>query len=272
MRNAMKTTNYRILIIFIFLNTAMVFGQTEFTIHGVITNSRTKLPVDTSVYVTILTETKLSYLTFCNNNGEYSFHLPDSLNHKKVIVRALQDEKRIKKYSTGEPCSSICIEEGSFLLSSNAKRFTFNSDSSKTYEISFSLIPAIFDFSLPTLYFKKNESLIVQSDRHVSVDSAICDIKNLLKCRKTFVLELCGNCSPSENHKDILSLKRAQVLRDKLIAMGINPERLIAKGYSDKRFEEKSKDFEEWRPSHINKTDYEGQTVTFVVLRRDFQE
>lgn len=275
----MKTIDYRILISFIFLNTTIVYGQNEFSIHGIITNSKTRLPVDTSVYVSILTKNKLSYQTFCNINGEYSIYLPDSLNHTEVIVRALQDEKRIKKYSTGEPCSSICIEEGSFLLSSAAKRFTFNSDSSKTYKISFSLIPAIFDFSLPILYFKKNESFMVQSDRYVSVDSAICDIKNLLKCRKMIVLELVGSCSPWERHKSTLSLYRANLVRDKLISMGISPDRLIVIGNSSKNKGQNKSYVRKYRklngdsrPNHINKTDYEWQTVTFSVLRNDFTE
>jgi len=88
-------------------------------------------------------------------------------------------------------------------------------------------------------------------------------------------IELSGNCSPSEKNKDTLSLKRAQIAKEKLVSLGINPRRIYVKGYSDRNYKEYKKQREEdakfngyYKSTRLIK--YEGQVVYISQLSNDF--
>jgi outer membrane protein OmpA-like peptidoglycan-associated protein len=245
-----------------------MFGQNEFIIKGTITKAL-MLPVDSSVCVTIkLGQTEL-YKTYCNNEGKYSFTIPNALNGKEINIAAYQEYEKVKSiYRVREKnCSFICWD---FLLFNSAgqKKITLKADSTKEYIANFVMGQSTPEMDFPTIYFKKNELTMVQSDDYLSADSALCEITGMLNCRKNMVIELSGYCSSEEKHKNRLSKKRAQLVKSKLVKLGINPARIVAKGYP------KAKDFGKWeqeyRPAYINQTDYEGQTVSISALSNDF--
>jgi outer membrane protein OmpA-like peptidoglycan-associated protein len=235
--------------------------------------------VDSSVFVTISLGNRTLYKGNCNNHGEYFIKVSDSLNLKQVAVQASQDQSNLDKYLTTkstDPCSFQCLDNKLF-GNSNKEKINLNSDSLKEYIKDFKLFPIIFDLISPTIYFKKNDLLMVQSDYYLTADSALCFFKNLLNCRKTMVIEIAGNCSRCEKNKQELSSKRAELVKEKLVALGINPQRIIAKGYSDKNYKQNKSAVKkyrklngDYRPNYINKKDYEWQTVTINQLSNDF--
>lgn len=277
----------RVLPIIIFFNPAYINAQISnqirnkvesINISGSIVNASTKADVDTSVYVIAKFngETKNAY---CNIKGQYTLDLPDSLNGCTIILTAMQDEKKLKKISTGEPCATNCPATTIYFNGyPNKVKVVIDTNKTKYYTIDFQMSPLLAcGYRFPTIYFMKNTETMVQSDFSLFPDSAVCEVKNLMKCKKEIVVEISGRCRPEEIDKDNLTFKRAQVVGNKLIAMGINPKRIIIKGYSDKYYQEeeewkKNKDYVEIRPAFINKKDYESQTVNFSVLRKDFKE
>jgi outer membrane protein OmpA-like peptidoglycan-associated protein len=275
----MKTIIHFTLSTFLLLNIASVHGQQNLTIKGRIINNRTEVAVDTSVFVTITLDKTILYKTNCNNNGDYFIRISDSLNHKKIIVRALQDQSNLDRYLTTkptDPCSFKCLDNKTF-LNSEKRIITLNSDSAKEYVQNFALLPIIRDFISPTIYFKKNDIIMIQSDYYLTADSALCFFSHLLDCRRTMVIEVSGNCSPDEKNKSDLSLKRAQLVKKNLVTLGVNPQRIVVKGYADdnyNRYDSIVKQNRElngdYRPAYINKTDYEWQTVTISQLSNDF--
>ncbi len=277
----MKTIKRISFSIFILLNSTLVFGQNKFILTGTIINRTTKLPVDSSIYVTINLEKNEFYKVYCNNDGIYSINISDSLNGKQIIIYASQDLKKINRHPSkeqGELCSFQCLDNRMY-IESNKKKITLNADSTKKYKVDFNLNPIVIDLVSPTIYFKKNEVTMVQSDMYLTADTALCIVKNTMICRKNWVLEIQGHCSPKETNKDTLSLKRAELVIDKLISLGINPKRFVALGQSDKNYKENNVEIEKLkklngdnRPAYINKTDYEWQTVTISLLRSDFNE
>lgn len=173
----------------------------------------------------------------------------------------------------GELCSFICWEN--LYIGSDRKKITLNADSTKEFKTNFVMIPVEVEIHFQTIYFKKNEISMVRSDEFLSPDTAFCHIKGILKCRKAMVIEVSGNCSPDEEDKDTLSLKRARIVKEKLISIGINSQRIYAKGYSDKNYydykrsrEENAKFNNYYNSPHL--IQYEGQAVYIRQLSNDF--
>ena len=84
------------------------YSQQTFTISGTITEALTKHPVDHSMGVKVIAETGKQYITFCDDNGQYSFTLSDSLNGKKVVVVYFQDENKMLREHFKGPCPVDC--------------------------------------------------------------------------------------------------------------------------------------------------------------------
>jgi hypothetical protein len=245
-----------------------------FTVSGTISNVREKTPVDTSIYVKLYTQTGQTYKTYCDKEGKYKFTLSDSLNHKGIVLVPLQDLNRVRNNNVRNACDYNRCQDDLYLDFPKGK-LIINTDSARNYTINFEGQKFPNHFSLPILYFKKNDLEFTQADSYLSADSAICDVINILQCNKDFVMQISGHCSSKEKHKENLSLDRAALVKEKLISLGINPVRIVVKDNVDKDYpgtKEYYKTHGDWRPTYINKTNYEDQTVTFSIIGRGFKE
>lgn len=223
-----------IFYLFIISNT---FSQT-FTISGIIQVSNPKQPVDTSVAVKILSETGRIYQTYCDTEGKYKFILPDSLDGKRLLIEFFQDETRLTPVHSTCSCTD-CYLGNLYFYSLYQEKVKIHLDSIKDYVFNFAATLKPNHFSFPTIYFRKNEltTINIDPEQTLPIDELICFLFDILQCRhKQIVMEINGSCSPKEKDKDNLSLKRAQLIKDKLVACGINPVRLVVKGNADKRF------------------------------------
>jgi outer membrane protein OmpA-like peptidoglycan-associated protein len=250
------------------------YTQGTFTIHGMCMDIHTKLPLDNTVCINIQAKKgsiyKVVYKTYCNEKGRYQFILPDSLNGQTLLVNASQDSKRVKKRNTPGPCPTECILSALYQFT-GFKKIIVQTDSSRNYVINFGGLTLTYGTHLPTFYFRKDELEIAQGDFGSSpVDSTLCELKKILACQNDLVVEIAGHCSSMETEKKKLSFKRAEFLKKKLVALGINPKRLITKGYSD--IPDKPYSGSDTIPDPVNKTGYEGQTVTFQIIGKDFKE
>jgi outer membrane protein OmpA-like peptidoglycan-associated protein len=244
-----------------------MFAQNDFILTGTISNAKTKIPVDQSVYVIIKYNYKELYRTYCNISGKYSINVSDTLNGKEIVLSTSQDEKKINVKVTEESCGYKCLDNLEYMNSSERKRITLKADSTKKYVVNFILTPLLRCGSPPTIYFNRNELTMAQSDWYKTADSALCDMAGFMKCRPTMTIELSGNCSPDERNKDTLSLKRAQIVKEQLVSMGINPQRIFVMGHSDKNYHDYKKGHEK---NERLITKYEGQAVYISQLSNDF--
>lgn len=246
-------------------------SQGTFTISGTITEHPSQKPVDHSIGVKIFTETGKQYITFCNDDGQYAFTLSDSLNGKKVVVAYFQDETRMLREHFNGPCSVDCDISPGYWCGTDMRKIIINTDSVKTYTVNFTasrLLGCGIDF--PTFYFKKNKIQITQIAGKDTTDAeAICALVQILQCKKKFAIEIGGHCSKAESDKQNLSLKRAQFMKDTLVKLGINPGKLVIKGYADT----KPAELRDMNEAVIGlKGPEECQRVVFHLIRMDFKE
>ena len=227
---------------FLFLFFRKTFAQdlllpSKINISGAIINAKTRLPVDSSVYVIITIEGDKSYRAYCNNFGKYSIYFPDTLKGRQVKITASQDDNKIKKYITsniGAPCTFRCDDDNNLYMSSaETKKIIIKTDSIKNYIPDFWMTSMIIDYRCPEIYFKENEYQILKSDFYLTDDTSLCFFSSLLKCKKTWVFELQGHSDTKEKHRKKLSQARAEEVKNKLIAAGINPARLVISSYND---------------------------------------
>lgn len=231
---------------------------------------KTKTPVDNSIYI-VATTANSEYKAYCNEKGNYTFTIPDSLNGQLIWVRPVQDKKRVLQNKTSPPCATDCTLLPVYEFKPG-KRIRINTDSSRLYRINFGGRVINNHLSFPQVYFKKNELEILPSDYYPSVDSAICNVKNILQCNKTWVIEIQGHCSPQEEDRERLSEKRAALLKEKLIRIGIHPNRMIIKGYADSIPAAMEFANDNGDPVQVNTGDEARQRVSFSVIRRNFAE
>ena len=164
---------------------------------------------------------------YCDSTGSYSISLAGIPNHTTLVVSAMQDWSKIKTFSTGEPCPVDCPVDKEYLGNPKQKVY-INTDSALTYSANFVLREIMKSMRFPSVYFRKNDTMTVRAlwAFDPDPDSAICMMKNIMKCDKRFVVQVVGYCSPKEKSPDTLSASRAVAVGRRLLAMGINPKRL----------------------------------------------
>lgn len=259
---------YTLLLLFILPGLA-VYSQQTFTISGNIYKSRPTEPADSSVIVNIYLDGQPIYKTFADKNGRYNCILSDSLNGKKLTIDTDQDETRMIKEHFDGPCPTDCMRSVSY--GGTNQKFVVHLDSTRDYH--FDLYPFMITrcgFVFPNMYFKKNELQPITLSIDVSSDSALCTMFHFLKCNSKWVIEISAHCSPDEKDKQNLSIKRGQFVKDELVKLGINPKRMVVKGYADTHPPE-LKDENGTVTNEVPKYEIRRRAV-FALLRRDFKE
>ena len=132
---------------------------------------------------------------------------------------------------------------------------------------------------LPTIFFYTNSILScndsiyrVDSTYNYKFDDACNSLYTTLKENPTVVIELQGHASAKEKNPDELALYRAQLIKEILVAKGINRKRIETKGWGNhKRLVKddvikKVKTNEEKNALHTK-----NQRVVFRILNWDFE-
>lgn len=255
------------LLLFFYIH---ITAQHTFTVSGTCMNIENKRPVNNSVFVLIHAKTR-EYKVYCDLQGKYRFILPDSLNGQTIFVHAVQDINLVHQQTTSEPCSIECTQVPIYSFS-GGRFLTINTDSNRNYSIHFGGKVINNHLYFPVIYFKKNTPEISRSNYYLNSDSSVCVVKNILQCNKKWVIEIKGHCSSNEENKEQLSLDRANRVKEKLIALGIDPIRLITKGYGDKGIPECTEYIEEQnlhRTIRIQTAEGDRQAVSFGVIKHD---
>jgi outer membrane protein OmpA-like peptidoglycan-associated protein len=96
------------------------------------------------------------------------------------------------------------------------------------------------EIRFPAGLFVKNSTEFYDGDTaHIKYDGTgmqmIDYMYNLLTRNPTIILEVSSHCSHEEKNPDILSQKRGERVKELLVKKGIDPARLVIKGYGIKK-------------------------------------
>jgi outer membrane protein OmpA-like peptidoglycan-associated protein len=182
--------------------------------------------------------------------------------------------------TTDQSSKSFYVRDGCFLRSKDNGIIPELHDSTD-YVKDFVITAAFCEYEPPTILFRRNSILSCNDSMHVinpkrydTFDSILKELYHILKTNPTIVVEFTGHASAlEEKNADALSLYRAQLMCGLMVAKGINPKRLSARGFgSRKRLItdeqiKKAQSQEEKAALHSK-----NQRVTYRILNWDFKE
>lgn len=224
----MKKLRIQILLLTSFFS--LTFAQNDFSeIKGTVTCydlEDTGLIRNAEIVVKINDTLVLKVLT--KEDGTYSLKLKKFIGSVKISVEISKKTKSNKKSQCG-----FIANKDLRLIGDISKSDIFIADFSLT-PITDCLPPP------PTIYFKANSVDLYwdknkASSSDMPPDSVFLYIASWLNENPRVIIELSGHTDSQETKIDNLSLKRAQLVKDKLISLGINGARLQPKAYGPTR-------------------------------------
>jgi peptidoglycan-associated lipoprotein len=197
-----------------------------FTIEGTVTNCKFKQEAIPGVTMKLLGSDGSSVETKTDADGHYKFADNGgtryvNANTSYVISTAVENKVVTKK------------GPGGFLSSSDkAKETTVGVNESRIFKHDFCLVPIEVEVYFANVFYELGKATLTQQAK-----DSLLGLVYILEDNPTFVIELSSHTdyrgSDIANQK--LSEARAKSCVEFLIEKGINPARLVAKGYGEKR-------------------------------------
>lgn len=176
-----------------------------FTLQGQVTDIDTKQPLaDSKVELFGSDGSAVSAIT--GKDGRYKFELKENRSYKITANK--------KNY-----------------LGAKAEESTIGIEESKDFVINFQLKTTSHEIVLPNIYYDLDKATL-RPESKKELDGLV----ETLKDNATIVIELGSHTDTraSDDYNDKLSQARAQSVVDYLIAKGIEPDRLVARGYGER--------------------------------------
>ena len=216
-----------VLFCFVFIFSQAQNNPVHVKIYGKVSN-KTDLTAIPNCTVILKTDDKTLQLTKTDAEGNYSFEFINPVFQKGEIYT--ETDKNLKTLKT----------PFGFLASNEKGKFIFR-DTSEIFKKDFFLHPISCGPELPRLYFNKNStefglplSSFNSDDSIINLpENVILEMTTILKENPTLIIEISAHRSTDELFPDKLSQLRAEKVKNSLIQKGIQPERLIAKGYGE---------------------------------------
>lgn len=199
--------------------------------------------------------------------GKYKFTVQDTISNFSIT---LATDKSTRSLSRSSSCFFATKDEGKGTLKANTN---FVKD--------FQLVKVLdCGTRMPAFLFAKNSILSCNDSLHKiapddfeSFENAINFMYQTLKDNPTIVIELQGHASTIEKNHELLSLYRAQLIGEVLIAKGINKNRIKSKGWGNHKLLikddsiKKAKTCDEKMTLHLK-----NQRVVFRIVSWDYVE
>jgi outer membrane protein OmpA-like peptidoglycan-associated protein len=165
----------------------------------------------------------------CDSTGFFSTTIPDSLRRKyKTTVSVLQDGKKLKDLFPRPANTPYYYLRPDQYFASGDLRVLSNEGEARLFICDFSVNKAIICYSSPCIGFKKNKTDFLPCSGF-DPDTTVMSLAYILNHEPLVVIEINGH-SWDENRGKSLSLKRAEFLKEKLVAFGIDSARIKTKG------------------------------------------
>lgn len=227
----------KLLLLFIFILTDVI-SQTKIEIYGTVkdldSNNLDNITVLYLVPNGIKIETKTDSL------GRYKLLVPKSsfLNAARIVFD--QDQKAFQKKHVKD---TSCLKYNSFYTKVWRKTYKLDSlkgiDSISVLNVNQTLDIICEMVRFPAIIFNKNSSLPKNNTNNSGDYNFQIDTINFIKCyMNTYpetIVTIWGHCGYDEINKSELSLQRANYVKEKLVAFGINPKRINISGYGDSK-------------------------------------
>lgn len=201
----------------------------EVIISGMILNSRDHTVIPNAVVI-YKNDRGALLQTTSDKDGHYVFNLPNARWKKAEVYTQVTRDCRTPTASNGFFASEDRLKAD--INDSTGGKIIFRKD--------FYLNPNEGCRWFTNILFKKNsvafDTVYPQKMENFDDSSFYLPSTNIealyrtLKDNPTIIVEISGHCSADEN-ADMLSQRRAQKVVDELVKMGVNKNRLVAKGY-----------------------------------------
>lgn len=203
-----------------------------------------------------------------NSFGEYNFNVKVDTSLLFSISVATDKSTKSKSSTKCGFLASSDIGKGKLELSNNyIKDFKLNRIS-------------CCGMSFPKLIFNQNSiSLCIDSlakkdsIQYYNADNSISFLYELLNGNPTIVIEMGGHASSIEKNKRLLSLYRAELIREMLVVKGINRKRIEIKGWGSKKQLISKKQIKKAKTSEEKLALHQkNQRVVLRIISWDFKE
>lgn len=236
---------------------SFILPQLIFSLQGVVTDEKSSKPVEGAT-VSIVGTDGASLETTTDGSGFYKFDIAPATSY---VITASHPE----------------------YLNKTGKTTTVGLEEDKALVHDFQLQPIDKPIELPNIYYDLGKWEL-RPESKVSLDGLVTTLNE----NPTIVIELASHTDSraSDSYNLTLSQKRAQSVVDYLIENGIDPDRLVAKGYGESQPRTIDKDFSFFKKgdvindAFINKYKNDEQKfeeahqlnrrTEFSVLRKDF--
>ena len=254
------------LIFFLSLHLIAFSQKDSIIIKGIVTNTESKAVKNAMLHLASSEGERYEYKT--DSTGTYRFYFYTESSFSCTLSIASD------KHTT----SGHYLNLG-FLTSKEYA--VFELQPGNTYEKNFELTPVPYCGPyFPAIFFRVN-SIISCNDslsrrdsiKHMAFDHAISSLYEDLKGNPGIMIEIQSHASAIEKDPEMLSLKRAEYIRQLLIEKGINGKRIFVKGYGVRKLSvtddmiRKAKTKEEKMAMHLR-----NQRVVFRIIRFDIKE
>lgn len=236
---------------------SFILPQLVFSLQGVVTNAKSNAAISGAT-VTIVGTDGASLETTTDGSGFYKFDISPATSY--VITASHPD-----------------------YLNKNGKTTTVGLEEDKALVHDFQLAPIDKPIELPNIYYDLGKWEL-RPESKVSLDGLVTTLNE----NPTIVIELASHTDSraSDSYNLTLSQKRAQSVVDYLIENGIEPERLVAKGYGESKPRVIDRDFSFFKKGDVLNEAFIGKfkaddpkfeeahqlnrRTEFSVLRKDF--
>lgn len=236
---------------------SFILPQLNFALQGTVTNEKTKAPIEGATVAIVGTDGSSLEAT-TDGQGYYRFDLAPATSY---VITASHPQ----------------------FLSKTGKTTTVGLEEDKTLVHDFELQPIVGPIALPNIYYDLGDWKL-RPESKVALDGLV----QTLNENPTIVIELASHTDSraSDSYNLTLSQKRAQSVVDYLIENGIDPERLVPKGYGESKPRVIDQDFSFFKKGDVIDDKFIAQfdakdprfeeahqlnrRTEFSVLRKDF--
>jgi outer membrane protein OmpA-like peptidoglycan-associated protein len=226
-----------LLLLFIFTLTN-IFSQTKIEIYGTVKDQDNN-QLD-NIKVLYFVPNGIGIETITDSLGRYKLNIPKSsfLNVAKIVFD--QDQKAFKNKHIKD---TTCLKYNSFYTKVWRKTYKLDSlrgiDTIRSLNLNQTLDNICELVRFPGIIFDKNSSIPKNNVNNSGDYKLQIDTINFIKCfMNTYpetVITIWGHCGYDEANKSELSIQRANYVKEKLIAFGLNPKRIKISGNGDNK-------------------------------------
>jgi hypothetical protein len=223
----------QLVIIFLLLGKISLGQRDYFYIKGKVTDRDDSTKRIYGLKARVSFNDSLFFETDCDSLGRYSFELSRNFPRAfKTQVTIRQDKNILSKlFPPSKECPFFSKIPDQY-LTQDSRTISYK-DKLADFIADFTLIRMCIDRRYPCISFQKNSTKLIRCSGD-DPDTTIYCLKNVMIENPTIVAEVVGRAWEEKN-TEVLSLRRAHLIKEKLVAYGVDSGRISVLGYADSK-------------------------------------